>query len=87
MKKLLLFILLIVGCDLLKEEDVYGCTDNIACNYNAKANISDGCEYIVDECGICGGNSSGTCSPSDKAPLYTKELCESADGVWALNCD
>ena len=85
--KLLLLVLLIIGCNLLKEKDVYGCTDSTACNFNINANISDGCEYIVDECGICGGNSSGICSPNDKAPLNTRELCESADGVWTLNCN
>ena len=84
---ILLFILLIVGCNLLNEKDVYGCTDSIACNFNVYANIYDGCEYIIDECGICGGNSSGICSLYDKALLNTKELCESADGVWTLNCN
>ena len=41
MKKLLIIPLLIVGCDLLQEEDVYGCTDATACNFNADANIFD----------------------------------------------
>ena len=86
-KKLLLIVLLIVGCDLLKEEDVRGCTDFTACNFNAVATISVGCEYIVDDCGICGGNISGTCNPLDKAPLHTQELCESSEGVWEINCD
>lgn len=43
-------------------EDVYGCTDLVACNYNPDATEDDGsCEYEVDECGICGGDSS-SCS-------------------------
>ena len=46
-KKILLiglgFILLIVGCeDLLQEDDVYGCTDTKAVNYNSNVNIDDG---------------------------------------------
>ena len=83
----IIVILLSMGCDLLQQEDIYGCTDNIACNFNSDANISIGCEYTVDECGICGGDTSGTCNPSTKAPLNTKELCESGGGYWISNCD
>ena len=86
MKKLLLFILLIVGC-YTEPEDVYGCTDSTACNFNADATISVGCEYIVDDCGICGGNIFGTCIPPNKALLHTQELCESEGGFWELNCN
>ena len=85
MKKLLLIALLIVGCE--EPEDVYGCTDSTACNFNTDATISVGCEYIVDDCGICGGDISGTCKPLDKAPLNTQELCESSGGIWVVNCD
>jgi len=48
MKKLILLsILLIVGCDLLQEEDVRGCTDSTAYNYNTDATIDDNsCEYL-----------------------------------------
>ena len=84
MKKLLIILLLIVGC-ATEPEDVYGCTDATACNFNADANISSGCEYIIDDCGICGGYSSGTCNPSTKAQLNTKELCESGGGIWMCN--
>ena len=86
MKKLLLIALLIVGCDILQEEDVFGCLDNTAL-FNANANIASGCEYIVDDCGICGGHSSGTCSSNTKAVLNNKELCESGDGLWTPNCN
>ncbi len=41
LKKLLIILLLIVGCDLLQEEDVYGCTDANAPNFDADANIFD----------------------------------------------
>ena len=37
----LIILLLIVGCDLLQEEDVYGCTDANAPNFDADANIFD----------------------------------------------
>jgi len=42
----LIILLLIVGCDILKEEDVYGCTDPNAPNFDSNANIFDNsCEY------------------------------------------
>ena len=47
MKKLLLLALLVVGCDNSTEpEDVRGCTDATACNYDADAGKDDGsCIY------------------------------------------
>ena len=40
MKKLLLVVLLIVGCEeTVVDPDVRGCTDATACNFNADANI------------------------------------------------
>ncbi len=55
MKKLLILTLLFVGCE--EPEDVYGCTDSTACNFNANANTFEpnSCDYIIDECGYCGG--------------------------------
>ena len=44
----LIILLLIVGCDLLEEEDVYGCTDNTACNFNSDANIFDNSCWYPD---------------------------------------
>ena len=44
----LIILLLIVGCDMLQEEDVYGCTDANASNFDSNANIFDNsCEYSV----------------------------------------
>tara|TARA_B100000315_G_scaffold136252_1_gene125536 strand:- start:505 stop:768 length:264 start_codon:yes stop_codon:yes gene_type:complete len=87
MKKLLLIALLIMGCST-EPVDVYGCTDNAACNFNADANIfDDRCEYDIDECGICGGDGSGYCSLSNKADINSSEICESMDGDWIPNCD
>ena len=82
----LIILLLIVGCGT-EPEDVYGCTDNTACNFNPDATKSKGCEYIEDGCGICGGHSTGICIPSTKASLDTKALCESGGGFWMPNCD
>ena len=36
--------------------DVYGCMDNTACNYNASANVDNGSCAVVDACGVCGGD-------------------------------
>ena len=52
---------LVVSCDI-------GCTDATACNYNENAIEDDGsCAYVVDECGVCGGNneSCGGCTNSE----------------------
>lgn len=36
---------------------VDGCTDDTACNYNPNATCDNGtCEFVVDECGVCGGD-------------------------------
>jgi len=57
MKKLLIIALLVVGCSTEPEPDVYGCTDNTACNFNADANIFDNsCLYVSDCTGVCGGD-------------------------------
>ena len=53
----LIILLLIIGCGT-EPEDVRGCTDTTACNFNAGATISIGCEYIVDDCGVCNGDGS-----------------------------
>ena len=38
-------------------EQILGCTDANACNYNENANTNDGsCEYVVDCFGVCGGD-------------------------------
>ncbi|MBC8150996.1 MAG: hypothetical protein H8E97_06895, partial [Bacteroidetes bacterium] len=36
-------------------QDVLGCTDDTACNYDAAATTDDGSCSVNDECGICGG--------------------------------
>jgi len=40
----------IVGCDLLEEENVYGCTDKDACNFNSDANIFDNTCIYAETC-------------------------------------
>ena len=86
LKCYLLIVLIIISCDAV-ESKIYGCLDPIACNYNSEANISDyQCEYIENECGICGGDLSGVCSFLDKPQYTTKESCELAGGKWIPNC-
>ena len=53
MTNLLLILLLLVGCEpetiVVEPEDVYGCTDDDALNYNSEANVDDGsCYYEGD---------------------------------------
>ena len=82
-------LLLLLLCCSTKPLDVYGCTIETACNYNPNANISvDSCEYIRDECGVCGGNNYGYCnSTPNKTPQYTQELCELEEGqYWVVDC-
>lgn len=81
-----LFIFLFFSCDVV-ESNLYGCMDSSACNYNPNANKEDDrCIYILNDCGVCGGDVSGTCNLLDKPQYTTKEACESAEGTWVPNC-
>jgi len=43
--------------------NILGCTDEAACNYDLDANVDNGsCEYIEDCAGVCGGNSQIDCA-------------------------
>ena len=60
MNKVLFISTILVFSCTTEPEDVYGCTDESACNFNNDAIISnDSCIYEVDECGICGGDGIG----------------------------
>ena len=38
-------------------DDIMGCTDSTACNYNPDANVVDNsCIFNLDVCGVCGGS-------------------------------
>jgi len=41
---------------------VYGCIDQMACNFDAGANEDDGSCLFVDECGNCGGDAYAGCT-------------------------
>ena len=65
MTKLLIILLFLFGCSPTEPEDVYGCTDATACNFNSDANIFDNsCFYPEDwedECGVCDLDTSNDC--------------------------
>ena len=69
--KILCLSLVCFSCEssIESEPNVYGCTDEIACNYNSNANIETECEYpeenydcnnnctVETDCnGVCGGD-------------------------------
>jgi len=78
----LIILLLIVGCGT-EPEDVYGCTDADACNFNGDANIFDnscwytiegcGCDddegSVVDSCGVCDIDTANDCT-QDECGIY-----------------
>ena len=46
-------------CGVCEGTGTIGCTDDMACNYDAEADCDDGgCQYL-DACGDCGGNGVG----------------------------
>ena len=46
-------------------DEVVGCQDNTACNFNASATDSGACVYPVDACDTCSGETDGTGSVVD----------------------
>ena len=64
--------------DIIEGEDIFGCTDGSACNYNGDATIDDdSCEYpsgcdntcgsdlVDDACEVCGGSCGLSCESHD----------------------
>ncbi len=61
-------------------EEIPGCTNATACNYNPSANVDDGSCAEVDCLGICGGNAMpGT-------PCYDGSSA-TVDDTWDMNCN
>lgn len=58
------------GNGVCDSEDVLGCTDEAACNYNPAATIDNGTCAVNDECGVCGGDgiAEGTCDCEGTLP-------------------
>jgi len=92
MKKLILLLLFIVGCDNSTEYvDVYGCTISAACNFNANATIDDNsCLYETDCAGVCGGSAvidcEGVCGGSAIVDIvgncHRPEACSEDISDW-----
>ena len=55
MRYFLSTLILFLSCTTLPE-DVLGCTDSSACNFNTDANENDGSCAYIDCLGICGGD-------------------------------
>jgi len=86
MKKLILLLLFIVGCEeeettepLSMHIDKHGCIDYQACNYDPEATIdNNSCKYDFDCEGVCGGSAivdyAGNC--------YHLQDCTMDDSNW-----
>ena len=75
MTKLLFILLFLFGCSPTEPENVHGCLDSQACNYNSNATIdnnscwytTEGCDCddeegsVIDECGVCDSDTSNDC--------------------------
>ena len=62
----------------------YGCTDNIACNYDVDALIDDGACLYFDACGECGGDGTSGCSDSYACNFDSESTCD--DGSCDYSC-
>ena len=91
MTKLLFILLLVFGCETpVEAEDVYGCTDDTACNFNADADIyvPNSCHYEYDACGVCNGDgvdtdNDGICDDIDECIDFDNdEICDDVDDCW-----
>ena len=71
----------------------FGCMDNLACNYNADANVEDGGCLYSDAVGACGGNcledilpegGNGICDDVDVIGCVVPGSCNYAEDVTIL---
>ena len=77
--------LLFFSCteEVVAPENVYGCTDETACNFNPDANIyaPNSCFYTIDECGVCNGSGLiDNCGICDDDVL--NDCVQDECGVW-----
>lgn len=84
------------GDGVCDQEEVPGCTDSAACNYDPTATDEDGSCSEFDACGVCGGAGPGaTCdcplASTESSPVYGTyafgpfvEVCAPVDGFGVL---
>ena len=84
--KILCLSVLWFSCESSTEpQDVHGCLDSQACNYNPNANIdNNSCIYEIDECGECGGDGFlDNCGVCDND--FSNDCEQDECGVWGGN--
>ena len=82
------------SCDACPE-DVLGCTDEAACNYNADATLDDGSCIYVDALGACGGacaadvDEDGVCDDVDSCvgAFDACGICNGPGEIYECGCD
>jgi hypothetical protein len=70
-----------IGSVTTDPNDVYGCMDPTACNYDVNATVDDGC-LSLDACGVCGGD--GVCDDDSEIQLvvrYNGQRYEACEGT------
>jgi hypothetical protein len=63
-----------------------GCMDATACNYNPAAELDNGsCIYVVDECGVCGGDNTSCAGCMDSGSCNFDSSATIDDGSCMMN--
>ena len=75
------------GDGVCNVDEIAGCTDDDACNYNPEATDEDGSCLALDECGVCGGEgiAEGDCDCAGNE-LDECGVC-GGNGIPEGNCD
>ena len=67
-------------------DEVAGCIDPTACNYDALATDDDGSCAMVDPCGICGGTSVAGCTDPVACNYNASADCDDASCILSSGC-
>ena len=103
MTKLLFILLLLFGCSddfpMLNQDNLFGCTNDTACNYNPNANNDDNSCFFPedweDECGVCDLDTSNDCVQDcsgvwggDAEDADNDGICDNIDDCFGVydNC-